>query len=152
MEKVCHNYQNHPMQRITENIWLGSVKRRKFIQEHNITSVIFIITERERLYFLEPVQCEEYPIDLDDKPSANLIKAVYQAKNILDDHPKDCFLIHCVMEISRSAAVLIGYLMLSHGLNYTEAYDKVKICRTQINPNDGFKRQLDSCWMPSDGD
>eukprot|EP00877_Chromochloris_zofingiensis_P003166 jgi/Chrzof1/12850/Cz07g09180.t1 len=51
-------------------------------------------------------------------------------------------LVHCVHGQSRSAAVVIGYLMWRDGVSYHEAYHKVKLQRPRIQPNDGFELQL----------
>lgn len=151
---VVKTSTNYHMHKINDNIWLGSTKARRHIHEYHITAVISIMTEFERQYFIEEIHRDivEYKIDLDDRPSANLIKAIYQVRNILDDNKDKTFLIHCVMGRSRSASVLIGYLMLTDNLSYDEAYDKILKCRPSINPNDGFKKQLNSCWIPLEDD
>ena len=51
-------------------------------------------------------------------------------------------LVHCKLGISRSAAVVIAYLIKYYKLSTDEAVDFVKSKRTSIKPNDGFMRQL----------
>jgi len=51
-------------------------------------------------------------------------------------------LIHCNAGISRSASIIIGYLMYSQSLKYDQALELVKIARPQVRPNDGFVTQL----------
>lgn len=53
-------------------------------------------------------------------------------------------LIHCNAGVSRSATVVIAYMMLVENLSYTEAYTIVKNARNCINPNVGFVKQLQS--------
>ncbi len=55
---------------------------------------------------------------------------------------KNTVLIHCAMGISRSATVVIGYLMKYKKMKYEEAYEHVKSLRKCINPNIGFVNQL----------
>ena len=49
---------------------------------------------------------------------------------------------HCAAGISRSASVVIGYLMYSEKLAFKEAAEAVKGVRPLINPNPGFVVQL----------
>lgn len=51
-------------------------------------------------------------------------------------------LVHCMAGISRSATIVIAYLMKERGMNYADAYNYVKERRRIIHPNGGFKRQL----------
>ena len=51
-------------------------------------------------------------------------------------------LVHCNAGVSRSAAIVIAYLMYSQHLNYQQAFDLVKSKRPAIRPNDGFVAEL----------
>jgi len=51
-------------------------------------------------------------------------------------------LVHCIVGKSRSAALVIAYLMKSQGMTLREAYDHVKCKRNIIQPNEGFMEQL----------
>ncbi|CAD8091087.1 unnamed protein product [Paramecium sonneborni] len=51
-------------------------------------------------------------------------------------------LIHCMAGISRSAAIVISYVMEKRKMNYYQALSFVKSKRPQINPNKGFTNQL----------
>eukprot|EP01113_Clastostelium_recurvatum_P047884 TRINITY_DN8609_c0_g1_i2.p1 TRINITY_DN8609_c0_g1~~TRINITY_DN8609_c0_g1_i2.p1 ORF type:complete len:220 (-),score=23.21 TRINITY_DN8609_c0_g1_i2:4-642(-) len=53
-------------------------------------------------------------------------------------------LVHCNAGISRSASIVIGYLMDRLGYTYDAAHDMVKNARPNICPNRGFKEQLRS--------
>ena len=48
---------------------------------------------------------------------------------------------HCAVGVSRSATLVLAYLMLYHRLTLVEAIKKVKDHRG-ISPNRGFLRQL----------
>ncbi len=50
--------------------------------------------------------------------------------------------IHCAAGISRSATLVIAYLMREYRVTYPQAYNFVASKRGCINPNDGFKSQL----------
>jgi len=51
-------------------------------------------------------------------------------------------LVHCFAGVSRSATIVLAYLMQEHGMSYTEAMKFVKAARWFINPNEGFRKQL----------
>ncbi|KAH8415631.1 hypothetical protein KR222_006821 [Zaprionus bogoriensis] len=53
-----------------------------------------------------------------------------------------CVLVHCNAGVSRSAAVVIGYLMQRRDMRFEEAYNLVKSWRPCIQPNAGFMQQL----------
>uniref|UniRef100_A0A914VRB8 Uncharacterized protein n=1 Tax=Plectus sambesii TaxID=2011161 RepID=A0A914VRB8_9BILA len=49
---------------------------------------------------------------------------------------------HCNAGVSRSASMVIAYLMRYEGLRYSVAHERVKSIRAVIRPNEGFVRQL----------
>nr|Q39491.1 RecName: Full=Dual specificity protein phosphatase [Chlamydomonas moewusii]CAA54910.1 tyrosine phosphate [Chlamydomonas moewusii] len=51
-------------------------------------------------------------------------------------------LVHCLAGISRSASVVIAYLMWTQGMPYTEARAMVRRARSKVYPNTGFTLQL----------
>ena len=51
-------------------------------------------------------------------------------------------LVHCFAGVSRSASVVLAYLMREHGLSLRAAFKLAKAKRPFINPNEGFRVQL----------
>jgi hypothetical protein len=51
-------------------------------------------------------------------------------------------LVHCAAGISRSATIVIMYLMRKHGMSVTTAYKYVAARRPIINPNTRFMHEL----------
>ena len=49
---------------------------------------------------------------------------------------------HCYAGVSRSATIVIAYLILEHNLGCLEATALVKRQRPEVFPNAGFQRQL----------
>lgn len=51
-------------------------------------------------------------------------------------------LVHCNAGVSRSASIVIGYIMFHKKISYVESYNYVKNARNCINPNAGFVKYL----------
>jgi protein tyrosine phosphatase (PTP) superfamily phosphohydrolase (DUF442 family) len=77
-------------------------------------------------------------IKIDDSSDVNIMQYFEDAHNFID---QGSTLVHCYAGISRSASIIISYLM-KQGMTYEEAYNYVKERRPIINPNRGFKKQL----------
>jgi predicted protein tyrosine phosphatase len=56
-------------------------------------------------------------------------------------------LVHCVAGNSRSAAVVIAWLMKRHNLTYEQALSYVREKRDTVNPNVGFARALSTLYL-----
>uniref|UniRef100_A0A671MDQ4 Dual specificity protein phosphatase 26 n=2 Tax=Sinocyclocheilus anshuiensis TaxID=1608454 RepID=A0A671MDQ4_9TELE len=82
-------------------------------------------------------------IDAYDSPtydmSANFNKAAEFIHTALKEGGK--ILVHCHVGVSRSATIVLAYLMLKHNMTLVEAIQKVKEGRG-VFPNRGFLRQL----------
>ncbi|KAF2077417.1 hypothetical protein CYY_001266 [Polysphondylium violaceum] len=85
-----------------------------------------------------------YRADVDDRVSANIdehfqpiIKFIEEAKQ-----SNGRVLVHCQVGISRSASVVIAYLMKTMDTPYFDTYKFVKSKRCIIQPNPGFVRRL----------
>ncbi|KZT36601.1 phosphatases II [Sistotremastrum suecicum HHB10207 ss-3] len=63
-------------------------------------------------------------------------------KNALAGGETCRLLVHCVWGMSRSASVIIGYLIASQYMAYDDALAFVKARRPIVRPNRGFERQL----------
>ncbi|CDW86391.1 dual specificity protein phosphatase 19 isoform x1 [Stylonychia lemnae] len=81
---------------------------------------------------------------IDDKWTADLLQHFLECFEFIDhdfDQGRNV-LVHCAAGVSRSATVVIGYLMYKGGLYFNEAFTMVQNCRGCVNPNDGFIFQL----------
>jgi len=62
-------------------------------------------------------------------------------QNALDEGGK--VLIHCIAGVSRSATLVAAYLIKEYGLDSNSAIKFIQQKRNIVNPNSGFKEQLD---------
>ena len=60
-------------------------------------------------------------------------------------------MVHCAQGRSRSASLVIGWLIKVHSLSYDDALDYVKKRRAVVQPNVGFIRQLKTISSQSKG-
>merc|ERR1719498_1307082 len=58
--------------------------------------------------------------------------------------------VHCTAGISRSTAVVAGYLILALGLSDVDALGHIQRCRDTVCPNEGFREQLSQLSLQRD--
>ncbi|XP_050305139.1 dual specificity protein phosphatase 19 [Anthonomus grandis grandis] len=80
-------------------------------------------------------------LDLDN---ANLLDILPKCLDFIESslNRRENLLVHCNAGVSRSASVVIAYLVIKRKLMFDEAYEIVKLARPCIRPNDGFMLQL----------
>nr|P0C599.1 RecName: Full=Dual specificity phosphatase 29; AltName: Full=Dual specificity phosphatase DUPD1 [Takifugu rubripes] len=84
-----------------------------------------------------------YGIEADDKPTFNISQFFHPAAQFIHEalsQPHNV-LVHCVMGRSRSATLVLAYLMMEHSLSVVDAIEHVRQRRC-ILPNHGFLKQL----------
>jgi len=93
---------------------------------------------------LWPTKFSYKRVKLDDEPSANLIRILPDALAFIGEAQlrRSPILVHCTRGISRSASVVIAFLMLHKMVGYDVARKIVDSKRQFIYPNPGFHVQL----------
>jgi len=83
-------------------------------------------------------------LDIDDMPDFDILPFIEEANSFIQAGvaKEEGVLVVCTAGISRSAAIVIAYLMKSKGLKYAEAHAIVKKARIFVQPNVGFERAL----------
>ncbi|XP_074662578.1 serine/threonine/tyrosine-interacting protein A-like [Tubulanus polymorphus] len=139
------------MQEIIPGLYLGpyaaAVKSKLcYLQNFGITHIICIRQSCEA-NFIKPNFPDVFKylvLDIADSQTENIIRFFPKVRDFLNN----CFLtggkalVHGNAGISRSAALIIAYVMEKHGLSYRETYSYVQERRFCINPNEGFAQQL----------
>ncbi|XP_026887512.2 dual specificity phosphatase DUPD1 isoform X2 [Electrophorus electricus] len=90
------------------------------------------------------ISVEYYGIEAEDTPSFNLSQHFFPVAEYMHQvlsNPSNKLLVHCVMGRSRSASLVLAYLMIHEKMTLVEAIEQVK-CRRRILPNWGFLKQL----------
>lgn len=82
-------------------------------------------------------------LDLKDEPGEDISKYFNESYAFIDEHLKDSnVLIHCQAGVSRSASVVIAYLIKKLKINYLKALSFVRDKRPSVKPNSGFELSL----------
>jgi atypical dual specificity phosphatase len=87
-------------------------------------------------------------VKLHDDEHQHLVNQVVLAEQWmraeLDKQPSARILVHCKAGVSRSASLVIAYLIMEHGYTYDAALAEVRERREIANPNPSFEEQLRS--------
>jgi protein-tyrosine phosphatase len=83
-------------------------------------------------------------INIDDDPDEDIYAHFDKAVDFVRSHiaAGSSVYVHCAAGVSRSATIVIAYLMAEHNMTLEEAYKHVKAKRSIIHPNWGFVNQL----------
>ncbi|KAH0573683.1 Dual specificity phosphatase [Spironucleus salmonicida] len=85
---------------------------------------------------------------LKDAAWENITNIFYNAFCFIQDarSKNENILIHCYQGVSRSASVVIAYLMFINDMTYEESYAHTRVRRPVVSPNTGFIYQLCNWW------
>ena len=132
---------NPSYNQITEKVYLGNedtARDKEIMKKLNISNILICAEGCEPFY---PDEYKYKILYLDDAADEDLLSWLKEGFDFIDSS-KDNVYVHCAMGISRSASVVIAYLMYKNKMSYDEAFDEVKNKRSVISPNTGFQEQL----------
>ncbi|XP_066998018.2 dual specificity protein phosphatase 19-like [Anabrus simplex] len=127
---------------ILTHLCMGSqdvVQDQALLLQHKITHVLSIGVPAVGLV----AEFETLFIEALDLPETDLIPVLEKSIAFID-HARDVqgrVFVHCNAGVSRSASVIIGYL-IKEGMSFIHAYQYLKERRKVVNPNEGFISQL----------
>ena len=130
------------MDEIIPNLYLGNIassKNTAKLKELGIKKILSVIESNAPSYKKED-NFNHKVISVYDTVRENIVQYFGECLNFIKGEEK--VLVHCMAGASRSAAVVIAYIMWNQKKELYEAYNLVKEKRSMIFPNPGFKYQL----------
>ena len=111
------------------------------LERYKVTHVLNITEEVSNIY---PNKFTYKRISIPDKPSTPIARYFDECFEFIDCACANggVVLVHCFYGASRSASIVIGYLMKMERMRYHEALEYLQILRPGVHPNDGFEKQL----------
>lgn len=127
---------------IIDNIFLGSAfnaANQESFQKYGIERVLNVTKEIPCVF---PDDYEYHRIGVRDTRDSFLHHHFEESLEFLTKEPSKKVLVHCYMGSSRSASVVIYYLMKIHKMSYQEALDFTHSKREAVNLNQNFANEL----------
>ena len=137
------------MSKIIDGVYLGSVDdvmNTTWLYNNNI-SIIFNVAIELNCFNIKyqdgrEIICIKCPMY--DSPEQSLMKCINMGILLINRCLKENknILVHCYAGISRSASIIIAFLMNHYKISFNDSFLYVKTKRPIINPNSGFTTQL----------
>ncbi|XP_013097019.2 dual specificity protein phosphatase 3-like [Biomphalaria glabrata] len=137
---------------IEPGLWLGNgdlAKKLDALKDMKVTHVVNACMGNKlnqvdtNADYYQAANIHFYGIPAVDLSSFNIIPFLRPAADYIEQAlaNKGIVLVHCQLGISRSASLVIAYLMLKRNMDFKNAVQYVRQ-RREIFPNDGFLKQL----------
>ena len=131
---------------IIERIYLGNAFNAKDFNQLKQNNIGMIVNVSEEIpnYYLEDFMYTRIPIrDYNESSILEYLDiTITKIHKYLEDNPDKNVFIHCFMGSSRSASVVIAYLIKYNQMIYDDAYEFTKSKRPIVNLNVSFREQL----------
>lgn len=130
--------------RIVDHLYLGTewnASNYDALTHDGVTHILNVSSEVDN-FFLDTFKYLN--VRVSDVDETDLLKEFDKTNKFIQEAREQgtSCLVHCKMGVSRSASVVLAYLMKENNWSYEYAYQFTKQKRACINPNDGFKQQL----------
>ncbi|KAG0056420.1 hypothetical protein BGZ83_005135 [Gryganskiella cystojenkinii] len=143
--------QRREMQEILPSIFLGPYSATRNLQELQRAGITHIVSlwdmsESKILKLHHPEHFKYLQLEISDAATQNLITLFPAVKQFIDQailRENGKVLVNCMSGISRSPAFVVAYLMEATGMDYEVVYRYVQNKRFCMNPNPGFRHQLE---------
>ena len=128
---------------IIENLWLGNYSSSIDIpnlKNKGIKKILSVMDCFEGLNY-DTKDFKHKSFDIEDMSRQNIIQYFGECLNFIKGEDK--ILVHCMAGASRSATIVIAYLMWIKKWKLEQALKYVQEKRPIVGPNEGFLKQLE---------
>ena len=137
---ICKRVE--PLNEIIEGLFLGdhaASEASYLLKRHGITHILSV---GSGLYPRFPKKFTYKWVSELDSPNANLRQHFSSCHEFINNAfaAGGRILVHCYAGVSRSATIVISWLMKEREMNFSSALSHVTSRRWFINPNPGFRR------------
>jgi predicted protein tyrosine phosphatase len=140
---LYYNYCKIMSEIISDKLFLNDkyvVNDLSMLQQTGITHIISIGGYEDHTEYALHDDFDYLFVYIDDHASESIHKHFDQCNEFIDQSER--VLVHCYAGISRSASIVIAYMMWKHQMPYYDAKNLVRSKRPIICPNLGFQEQL----------
>jgi len=140
----CEDYKpDDRVYKVQDGLFISSQDGAQNLEElrrHNITHILNVGTGIQNAF---PQEYNYVTVELLDLPGTQIC---HHFPNMFDfiklGITNGAVLVHCNAGVSRSATVVLGYLMFTNRLSLEESMQILKEARPHVKPNEGFLHQL----------
>ena len=128
---------------IIENLWLGNYSSSIDIpnlKNKGIKKILSVMEHFEGRPDYDNKDFKHKSFDIEDMSRQNIIQYFGECLNFIKGEEK--VFVHCAVGASRSATIVIAYLMWKNKKQFDEILKLVQNLRPIVWPNEGFKDQL----------
>lgn len=130
---------------VVDHVALGSlrtVQNMAAVSQLGVTHVLTCGRNLKTPKFPPPIK--QLVLDVDDNDEQDMNPYFLKAIEFIEEcvAQKGLCIVHCFAGVSRSATVVVAYLMMSQHVTFAQALDFVQQHRPAANPNPNFRRQL----------
>jgi protein-tyrosine phosphatase len=146
---------NKPISIIDNKIYIGSMgaaQNKQGLKDAGITHVLCAAATIKALF---PEDFKYLKLEnLLDSPNANIKQHFNETNNFIHEciSTEGVVMVHCFAGISRSSTIIIAYMIKYLDYDFEQALEFCQSKREKINPNQGFRKQIDEYEKELKGD
>lgn len=131
---------------IESGLWIGNLTAamdKTVLERHKVNYILTVDSCPLPANIIDLIGVKNKFIQVTDIAQEDLIHHFEDTfQFIKEGQEKGVVLVHCYFGVSRSATIVIAYLMKKYQISFDEAFLRVKEKRRFVGPNPGFESQL----------
>lgn len=144
MDNEIFNSMATPINKVEDKLYIGNLEAAldiELIKSHKISHIVQIF---EEVWHTFPEQLNYHFITIDDSIDINIQSYFNDAFEFINKGITvgTGVLVHCQMGQSRSATIVLSYLMKKYKSSFRDALATLKLSRPCVKPNIAFELQL----------